>query len=157
MTVVDLVRPSATQPGRSAGADRRTGPIRSGRPERLLQRGGLVALAVGAFLLPWCVLLSLTLPATMRAQNWSLAWVGLDGAEAAAALATAWLLARRDQRAGLTALAGGTLLVVDAWFDVCTAAPGADQMMAVAEALLVELPLAATAIWFAVRLTRGTW
>ena len=101
------------------------------------------------------MLLSLTLPATMRAQNWSLAWVGLDGAEAAAALATAWLLARRDRRAGLTALAGGTLLVVDAWFDVCTSAPGADQLMAVAEALLVELPLAAAAIWFAVRLTRG--
>ena len=77
------------------------------------------------------MLLSLTLPATMRAQNWSLAWVGLDGAEAAAALATAWLLTRRDQRAGLTALAGGTLLLVDAWFDVCTSAPGADQMLAV--------------------------
>jgi hypothetical protein len=75
----------------------------------------------------------------------------------AAALATAVLLARRDRRAGLTVLAGGTLLAVDAWFDVCTSAPGADQMMAVTEALLVELPLAAPAIWLAVRLTRGTW
>ena len=157
MTVADLARPPATQPGRGAGPGRRSRSARSGRPERLLRRGRLAALAVGAFLLPWCVLLGLTLPATMRAQNWSLAWVGLDGAEAAAALATAWLLARRDQRAGLTALAGGTLLLVDAWFDVCTSAPGADQMMAVAEALLVELPLAATAVWFAVRLTRGTW
>jgi hypothetical protein len=30
----------------------------------------------------------------------------------------------------------------DAWFDVCTSAPGADHALAVAEAVFVELPLA---------------
>src|SRR6185312_8857863 len=48
--------------------------------------GRLVALAVGAFLLPWCAVLGATLPASAHVPNWSLAWVGLDLAEAVAAL-----------------------------------------------------------------------
>jgi hypothetical protein len=121
----------------------------------LLRHGRLVALAVGCFLLPWCVLLFLTLPATAHAEHWSLAWTGLDGAEAIAALATAALLTRSDPRAGLTAAAGGALLLTDAWFDVCTSAPGLDQCLAVAEAAFVELPLAAAAFWLAATLNRS--
>ncbi len=64
--------------------------------------GRLVALAAGAFLLPWCVVLGMTLPASTRVPDWSLAWMGLD----------------------------------------------------FAEAVLVELPLAAAAIWLALALTR---
>jgi hypothetical protein len=114
-----------------------------------------VALAVGGFLLPWCVLLATTLPATAQAQNWSLAWTGLDGGEAIVALATAALLARADVRAALTAVAGGTLLIVDAWFDVCTSASGIGHGLAVAEAIFVELPLAGAAFWLAARIARG--
>ena len=122
----------------------------------LLRRARLASMAVGGFLLPWCVLLGAILPATARAQNWSLAWAGLDGAEACAALATAVLAARADARAALTAVAGGTLLLADAWFDVCTSAPGPDHALAVAEAIGVELPLAGAACWLAVTLTRRT-
>jgi hypothetical protein len=114
-----------------------------------------VALCVGCFLVPWCVLLYATLPVTAEVQNWSLAWTGLDGAEALAALATAVLLTRGDPRAALTAVAGGALLITDAWFDVCTSAPGADHTLAMAEAIFVELPLAAAAFWLAITLTRG--
>jgi hypothetical protein len=127
---------------------------RADRPAALMRRGQLVALGAGGFLLPWCVLLGAALPATARAQNWSLAWAGLDGAEAIAALATAALLARADPRASLTAMAGGALLLADAWFDMCTSAPGLDHALAVAEAVCVELPLAGAAIWLAVTLTR---
>ena len=98
-------------------------PARAGAA-RLVRRGRLVALAVGCFLLPWCALLFVTLPATAHAGHWSLAWTGLDAAEAAAALATAVLLTRSDPRASLTAAAGGAFLLADAWFDVCTSAPG---------------------------------
>jgi hypothetical protein len=121
----------------------------------LLRRARLAALAVGGFLVPWCVLLSAILPATARAQNWSLAWAGLDGAEALAALATAVLLARADTRATLTAVAGGTLLLADAWLDVCTSAPGLGHALALTEAIFVELPLAAAAFWLAITLTRN--
>jgi hypothetical protein len=124
-------------------------------PRPLLRRARLVALAVGGFLLPWCVLLAATLPATARVQDWSLAWTGLDGGEALAALGTAVLLARADTRAALTAAAGGALLLADAWFDVCTSAPGLDHTVAVADALFIEVPLAGAAFWLAARLTGG--
>jgi hypothetical protein len=122
----------------------------------LLRRARLVALAVGGFLLPWSALLAVTLPATAQAQNWALAWTGLDVAEAAAALVTAVLLTRGDRRASLAAAAAGTLLLIDAWFDVCTSAPGAGQAMALAEAGCAELPLAVAAWWVAIVLTRET-
>jgi len=118
------------------------------------RRARLAALAVGGFLLPWIAVLATTLPATAQAQHWALAWTGLDGAEAAAALATAALLTRGDRRASLPAAAGGTLLLIDAWFDVCTSAPGAGHAMALAEAALIEVPLAVAAWWLAIALTR---
>ncbi|HEX4291612.1 MAG TPA: hypothetical protein VH021_21990 [Trebonia sp.] len=119
----------------------------------LLRRARLVALAAGGFLLPLCAVLAVTLPATAQAQHWAMAWTGLDAAEAAAALTTAVLLGRGDSRASLPAAAAGTLLLVDAWFDVCTAAPGAGHAMALAEAGCVEIPLAAAAWWLAIVLT----
>ncbi len=45
-------------------------------------------------------------------------------------------------------------MLTDSWFDVCTAAPGRDVALAVAEAVLVELPLAAAALWLARRLPK---
>jgi len=128
------------------------GPAQPG----LLRRARLVALAAGGFLLPWSALLAVTLPATAQAQHWALAWAGLDAAEAAAALVTAVLLSRGDRRASLPAAAAGTLLLVDAWFDVCTSAPGAGQAMALAEAGCAELPLAVAAWWVAIVLTGQT-
>jgi hypothetical protein len=119
------------------------------------RRGRLAALAVGVFLLPWCVVLGMTLPAGTFVPNWSLAWVGLDLAEAAAALLTAVLLSRGSPRASLPAVAGAGLLCADAWFDVCTSAAGTARWLAVGEALGVELPLAAAAIWLAITLTGG--
>ena len=141
--------------GPGEGGGRHHGPTRRLSPS-LLRRARLVALAVGGFLLPWCAVLAVTLPASAQAQHWALAWTGLDGAEAAAALVTAMLLCRGDRRASLPAAAAGTLLLLDAWFDVCTSAPGAGHAMALAEAACVEIPLAVAAWWLAIVLTRET-
>jgi len=138
------------------GPGRRAAGPPAGLSPRLLRRARLAALAVGGFLVPWCVVLSATLPRTAQAQHWSLAWTGLDGAEAIAALATAALLARSDSRACLTAAAGGALLLTDAWFDVCTSGPGLDHALAVAEAACAEVPLAGAACWLALRLIAPT-
>jgi hypothetical protein len=156
MTVTSTTRPQVAWPAaESPGPAQRRRLRRPGLPRRprLLRRARLVALAVGGFLLPWCVLLGMTLPATAQAQHWSLAWAGLDAAEAVAALATAVLLARGDSRAALSASAGGALLLTDAWFDVCTSAPGLAHTLALAEAAFAEVPLALAAGWLALRLT----
>lgn len=163
MTVIEASRPATATSARTTPTARTPAPPTAAqRTQRtpwtrtaLRRHARLAALAVGCFLLPWCVLLFMTLPATAHAEHWSLAWTGLDGAEAVAALATAALLTRSDPRAGLTAAAGGALLLTDAWFDVCTSAPGLDQCLAVAEAAFVELPLAAAAFWLAATLNRS--
>lgn len=141
---------------RSGPGDGSRAPSRPGVVARpaLVRRARLVALAVGGFLLPWSALLAVTLPATAQAQHWALAWAGLDAAEAAAALVAAVLLTRGDHRASLAAAAAGTLLLIDAWFDLCTSAPGAGLAMALAEAGCAELPLAVAAWWIAIALSR---
>ena len=113
------------------------------RPRR--SPGGLaaiVAAGVAAVLLPWCLILAATLPSTYQANHWKLAWIGLDCGTAIASGLTAYLLHTRNRHAALTAMAAGTLLIADAWFDVSTAAAGADRGLSLAEALLLEIPLA---------------
>ena len=159
LPAVQLGNRGRHRPARNLGFRSRSARAsRSGRPTQpvLLRRARLIALAVGGFLLPWCVVLTAVLPATAQAQHWALAWTGLDSAGAAAALMTAALLSRGDGRASLSAAAGGTLLLIDAWFDVCTSAPGTDHALALSEAAFVEIPLAIAAWWLAIVLTRET-
>ncbi len=72
-------------------------------------------------LIPWLIALAAELPATATARHWGAAWAGLDAMEAIGLLATGVLLARRDERATLAAMATATLLIADAWLDVMTA------------------------------------
>ncbi|MGY5045886.1 hypothetical protein ACWDE0_09555 [Streptomyces sp. 900105755] len=113
------------------------------RPARGTRRAGGLLVVCGLALLPWLYVLATGLPATATAAHWPLAWVGLDALEALGLIATGLLAARGDRRHALTAAATATLLVVDAWFDTTTAAPGGDFATAVAMALGAELPLAA--------------
>ncbi|SPF06970.1 hypothetical protein SMA5143A_7814 [Streptomyces sp. MA5143a] len=78
-------------------------------------------------------------------------WIGLDAAEAVALITTGLLSVRGHRLHTLTATVAATLLVVDAWFDTMTAAPGADQVSAAAMALGAELPLAAVCAVLAAR------
>ncbi|MCZ4121352.1 hypothetical protein [Streptomyces sp. H39-S7] len=112
---------------------------------------GYVLIALGVALIPWLFVLATSLPDTAQASHWSTAWVGLDALEAVGLIGTGVLLRRRDHRLGLAAAATAMLLVVDAWFDVTTAAPGADFASALLMALCLELPLAALCAVLAVR------
>ncbi|BCJ33933.1 hypothetical protein Athai_14360 [Actinocatenispora thailandica] len=122
-------------------------PLREGaegpRPPWGMRRAGWLLVACGLALLPWLYVLATDLPATATAAHWPVAWVGLDALEALGLIATGLLAARGDRRHALPAAATATLLVVDAWFDTTTAAPGGDFATAVAMALGAELPLAA--------------
>ncbi|WP_171161750.1 hypothetical protein [Streptomyces sp. I05A-00742] len=112
---------------------------------------GYALAACGIALLPWLFVLATSLPAETTASKWSAAWVGLDALEALALITTGTLAVRRHSLHTLTAAATSALLVVDAWFDVMTAAPGADLASALLMALAAELPLAAVCGVVAVR------
>ncbi|HEY7046062.1 MAG TPA: hypothetical protein VH373_02485 [Jatrophihabitantaceae bacterium] len=113
------------------------------------------ATTVATVLAVWCGVLAATLPATVTANHWSLTWVGLDAGEGASAALTAVLIRRRTRYAALTTTMGATFLLADAWFDVCTAPAGSAQLISVLQAAVLEVPLAAAALWFAVTTLRA--
>jgi hypothetical protein len=84
-------------------------------------------------LFPWAAYLAMTLPASVSARHWPLAWTGFDVAMAAGLAATAWLAVRRDRRLAFPAVSSATLLLADAWFDVCTAPAGGPLLMSLAD------------------------
>jgi hypothetical protein len=109
------------------------------------RRRRFVVLLTGASvgLIPWIVLLAITLPHRYVAGHWTVTWVGFDIALLGCLALTAWLAWRRRQSVVIFAFTTGTLLCCDAWFDVTTASGRADTIIAVASAALLELPLAA--------------
>jgi hypothetical protein len=119
--------------------------------ERHGERAGLGLLVAAGVMLPWLYLLSSSLPDTTRVTGWSSAWVGLDVMEGLALLGTGLLLLRRDPRVSPVAAATAALLLVDAWFDVTTSSSGSALVIALAMALLVELPLCALCALIAAR------
>ncbi|MFE2880902.1 LPXTG cell wall anchor domain-containing protein [Streptomyces roseus] len=126
----------------------RSGTRRTPRP-----RLATLLTGAGLALLPWMAVLAKTLPQTAEVSDWSTAWLGLDAVLAAGLSGTGLLLGRRDPRAAPLAAATAALLLMDAWFDVTTAAPGSARATALALAVCAELPLAAACAAVAARPT----
>ncbi|WP_405137213.1 hypothetical protein [Nocardia sp. NBC_01388] len=126
------------------------------RPELVrLHRRIRLTLMVGGCLamIPWLVYLGLTLPADYHARNWSLTWIGFDVLLVLMMAATAYLGWRRHVMLVLPAFGTGLLLLVDAWFDIVTAAPE-DLWVSVTTAVVAEIPLALLQISGAILLLR---
>lgn len=104
---------------------------------------------LGVGLVPWTVVLALTLPRHHGTRHYDVAWTGFDVALAAALLATAVGAARRATWLQASASVAATLLVTDAWFDVLSATSRAELATSGALALFVELPLAVTCVFVA--------
>jgi hypothetical protein len=107
-------------------------------------------------LIPWIVVLALTLPRRYVANHWTLAWVGFDVALLCALATTAWAAWRRRQVVIIAALVTGTMLVLDAWFDIVTDSTTRDLIISIITAAFAELPLAVLMFTGAFRLMRLT-
>jgi hypothetical protein len=128
---------------------RAAGELSQWRPPRwAVPLFGLAALV----LVPWVVLLVEELPSAHRAAHWDLAWAGFDVGLALLLLGVAIAAWRRSPWLESAATASATLLFVDAWFDILTSSTRAELAVAIVEAALVELPLAALCL----RLARDT-
>jgi hypothetical protein len=114
----------------------------------------VVVVAACVAMVPWTVLLGLTLPRHYLANHWGLAWVGLDTGTVVFLGWTAWMAYRRRQALVLSAIITATLLTVDAWFDVVTATGRADQLFSLATAVFGEIPLAVLLFVVASRVLR---
>ena len=118
-------------------------PLRIPLSPRLTALLALVAVA----LVPWTLYLTFTLPARHVTFHYDLAWVGFDVALAASFAATAWAAFRGSQWLVPLAAVTATMLCCDVWFDIVTSRSGSEMWEAVAEAVLVELPLAALCVF----------
>jgi hypothetical protein len=100
-------------------------------------------------LVPWIAFLVRSLPSTHAASHWDIAWAGFDGGLALLLVAVAIAAQRRSSWLEGAATAAAALLVVDAWFDVLTSSSHLELGIAIGEAALVELPLAALCLLIA--------
>ncbi len=124
------------------------------RRVRLSRDPLLTALAAAAILeTAWTVYIGLSLPRHYVAIHWALAWVGLDVGEVATLLAAAWAAWKRRAILALFTSSAGTMLLVDAWFDITTARHG-DQLQSSLSALLIEIPSAIALYWVTQRTIR---
>lgn len=106
-------------------------------------------LVLAVLTVPWIAVLAVTLPKHQYTGHFRMAWVGFDVLLVIMLARTGWVASRGRDYVQIPAVMTGTLLVVDAWFDVMTS-HGRDQMVsALGSALLIELPLAALCFWIA--------
>ncbi|MGH6655378.1 MAG: hypothetical protein ACRDVE_09240 [Actinocrinis sp.] len=92
-------------------------------------------------LIPWIVLLFSSQSQQIGVgRHWRLVWGGFDCFLVLGFAATAYRIATRSPRGAITAAATGTMLFVDAWFDVLTSRRPVDRLAAVLMAVFAELP-----------------
>lgn len=106
-----------------------------------------------AVLLPWAGYLAATLPSSVSARRWPLAWTGLDVAIAAGLAATAWFAARHDRRLAFPAVSSAALLLAGAWFGVCTAPAGSPLTWSIID-MFIEIAEASGCLALAVAVWR---
>jgi hypothetical protein len=136
-----LAAVDAELPSLSAGDQRR-------------RRFVLMLTIASVVLIPWFVLLALTLPPHYVTGHWTLTWVGFDVILLGCLALTAWLAWHRRQAVVIAAFITATLLICDAWFDITTASGRAGTIIAIASAVLLELPFAALLFVVACHLLR---
>ncbi len=105
-------------------------------------RTALIYPLLALLLLPWTFYLSQSLPTQQIALHWDVSWVGLDIALIAALLATGILAYRQSRWVVITATFLGSLLLLDAWFDILAQRAGDDFRQAIFLAIFVEIPIA---------------
>jgi hypothetical protein len=104
----------------------------------------------------WIAIVILNLPGRYTSHDWRAVWVGLDIAELAGFVATAWAAWNQRQLLIFFMIITGTLLVCDAWFDLALDYGSRGFTMSLVSALLFELPLALLLFTSARRLVRVT-
>jgi hypothetical protein len=129
-------------------------PSREPKQVRRRRLGLIVMVVICVILAAWIAVLALTLRAHFRVTYWPAVWVGLDIAELAGFVATAWAAWRQRQILIVFLIITATLLLSDAWFDMALDYGSRGFVVSLLEAILVEIPLAVIMFAAARRLIR---
>ncbi|MGH3378644.1 MAG: hypothetical protein ACRDP6_28355 [Actinoallomurus sp.] len=143
----------AIQPPETARTEQLEGTLtRELRPTRVVPRWvGWLVVGAGVILLPWVAGLVFILPTRHEAAHYGASWIGFDLALSGMLVRTGWLAQKGREHIELSAAMTGTLLLVDAWFDVVTADSHRELAFALLLAFVGEIPLAAFCLWIAGR------
>jgi len=107
-------------------------------------------------LIPWTILLGLTLPPKYDAGHWNLLWTGFDVGLFFVLGYAAWAAWFGRQILASIAIVAGTLLLCDAWFDIITSIGHRDQWLTLLTGFGGELPLAVFFFWLYRRIVLNT-
>ncbi|MBR7829069.1 hypothetical protein KDK95_22370 [Actinospica sp. MGRD01-02] len=122
-------------------------------PSRILPRWVVVFFLGGAVvLIPWIVLMFTVPDAVDVTRRWELVWGGFDCFLVLGFARTAFNLIRRSPRGAVTAAMTGTMLLIDAWFDVLTTHRGG-QLISILMAAFAEIPCALICFYVSRRIT----
>ena len=112
----------------------------------LIRIAGPLFALLSLLLIPWIAFIALVLPSRQLSRNYDLAWAGFDAMLLIGLASTGYFALRRSRYLSVAATATGTLLIVDAWFDVLTSRRR-DVPLAILLAVVVEVPLALLCWW----------
>jgi hypothetical protein len=103
-------------------------------------------------LIPWTVIIFDSLKNRALAEHWKLVWGGFDCFLVLAFALTAYRIITRSPRGAIAATATGTMLLIDAWFDVLTARGTKNLTTSVLMAIFAEIPCAIICFYVARRI-----
>lgn len=112
----------------------------------MVRIAGPVFALLSLLFIPWIAFIAVELPSRQLSPHYDLAWAGFDAMVLVALASTGYFALRRSRYLTTAATAAGTMLIVDAWFDVLTSRRH-DRLVAVIFAVAIELPLAAVCWW----------
>jgi hypothetical protein len=112
----------------------------------LVRIAGPLFAVLSLLLIPWIAFLASVLPSRQLSRHYDLAWAGFDVMLLISLATTAYFALRRSRNLSVAASSAGTLLIIDAWFDVLTARRR-QLPVSIAFAIFIELPLAALCWW----------
>lgn len=119
--------------------------------KRIITRIAIIYPLFALVLLPWTLYLSQSLPERHISIHWDVSWVGLNIALIFAFFITGYLSYIQSRWVAISASVLGSILVLDAWFDILTQHNQSELRTAILLAVFVELPIALTSFVIAGR------
>lgn len=117
----------------------------------------MLYVAGAVIILPWTMYLAATLPERHIFVHWDAAWVGLDIGLLLSLFLTGVLVYKKSLWVTMSATSAGSLLLLDAWFDLTGAHHGGQLTEAVVMALCLELPVAIVSFLLAVHVIKRAY
>ncbi len=121
---------------------------------RVPRWASVVYVMLAAVLLPWTIYVGLSLPRNHISAHWDVSWTGLDIGLIISLVLTGFFAYIRSIWVVIAAATTGSLLVVDAWFDIMSERSTNDFRQAITLAFVFELPLALLSYYLATHALR---